>query len=191
MTPVVASQPRWDCDASAADSTKPTNGLPVGALSRRCFLSKPGRSTTARGQKSQWRLVLCPTLKLQDHLKSNDIHSLLGFEDFNLRHLQAVPGRQPLYLDCMVPLLSRLADVKYSVFAKGFHCQWHAKVVTCMAASLSYFLDPGSLADACQRKVSLAEDEGPIERTSWVLLLCQGRTRTMQSMCVPCRSLRS
>ena len=79
-----------------------------------------------------------------------------------MHFLQAVPGCQPLYLDCLVPLLTRLADVKYSVFAKGFHCQWHAKVVSCMAASLSYFLDPTSLDDACQSKVSLAQDSGPV-----------------------------
>ena len=55
-------------------------------------------------------------------------------------------SEHPLFLDCLVPLLKRLAEVKYSVFAQGTHCQWHARTLACLAASMSHFLDPDSVA---------------------------------------------
>ena len=50
-----------------------------------------------------------------------------------------------MYLECLVPLLTKLAEIKYSVFAKGHHCQWHALLVARIVATLHEFIFPGTL----------------------------------------------
>lgn len=72
---------------------------------------------------------------------------------------QVEPEGHPLFLDCLVPSLVRLADVEYSVFAKGTHCQWHAKVVTCLAASVGHFLDPHSISEEYRTTVRAARNK--------------------------------
>lgn len=73
-----------------------------------------------------------------------------------LSDVQADPNGRPLYLDCLVPSLGRLAGIEYSVFAKGTHCQWHARVVSCLAATFSYFIDSQSVPVEHKEAVSIA-----------------------------------
>lgn len=72
-----------------------------------------------------------------------------------LSHIQAQPGCLLLPLECLVPTLERLAAIKYSVFAKGNHCQWHARVIMTLAASLAYFISPCSEKDNNYKQVDI------------------------------------
>ena len=60
---------------------------------------------------------------------------------------------QLLPLECVVPSMARLAAVRYSVFATGNHCQWHARVLTVLIASLSFFLTPCNKEEGNYAKV--------------------------------------
>lgn len=51
--------------------------------------------------------------------------------------------------------MAELAKVKYSVFAKGNHCQWHARVLTVLIASLSFILTPCDEKEINYAKVCL------------------------------------
>ena len=69
--------------------------------------------------------------------------------------MQVAEGSPPIYVEYLVPLLTRLAAIKYSVIATGFHCQWHAKVITKMAASIAFFVDPACIPAEHMSKVSM------------------------------------
>ena len=68
--------------------------------------------------------------------------------------MQASCSGQPLYLDCLVPTLARISEVEYSVFAKGTHCQWHARIVSCLIATMSHFIDSQNYPEEHRQTVS-------------------------------------
>lgn len=68
-------------------------------------------------------------------------------------YLQARRGSDFLYLECILPLLLKLAEIKYSVFAKGYHCQWHALVVARIIATLHEFAFPNTIDEEFKPQV--------------------------------------